>query len=126
MSQDRQQIEQLIETAYIDGIHTSPNLETVLSGFHTGFRMLVQQDEDLKKVSPEEFVRMVIKRRQDDPAAFADPVTFEIPFVEVTGDAAAARVDLSRGGRHIFTDYLLLYRTKNGWRIVSKVFHAHA
>ncbi|MFC2078394.1 nuclear transport factor 2 family protein [Candidatus Bipolaricaulota bacterium] len=125
MSQNRQQIEQIIEKAYIEGIHIRPNLETVLSGFHPDFRMLVRRDAELLKVSPEEFVAMVVKARETNPEAFAETVSFEIPLVEVTGDAAIAQVKLSRGGRHLFTDYLSLYRMDGRWQVVSKIFHSH-
>jgi len=125
MSQDRQQIELVIETAYIDGIHTNPNLETFLSGFHPDFRMLVQKDGTLVKVSPEEFVAMVLKRREEAPEAFVSPVAFEIPLVEITGDAAIAQVNLSREGKLLFTDYLSLYRMEGRWQVVAKIFHSH-
>ncbi|MBU1050370.1 nuclear transport factor 2 family protein [Candidatus Bipolaricaulota bacterium] len=125
MSQDRQQIVQVIESAYIDGIHTNPNLEVVLSGFHPEFRMLVRKEAELTKVSPEEFVAMVLKGRAANPDAFKSPVSFEIPLVEVTGDAAIARVDLSRGGNLLFTDYLSLYRMDGRWQVVSKIFHSY-
>jgi hypothetical protein len=41
-------------------------------------------------------------------------------------DAAKSLHGLTRGGKHLFTDYQLLYRFDDGWRIVSKVFHSHA
>ena len=125
MSQDRQQIEQIIEKAYIEGIHTSPNLDTVLSGFHPDFRMLVRRDDSLVKVSPEEFVAMVVKAREGNPDAFANSVSFEIPLVEITGDAAVAQVELSRGGKHLFTDYMCLYRMDDRWQVVAKIFQSH-
>jgi hypothetical protein len=125
MSHDKQQIQQVIEKAYIEGIHTNPNLETVLTGFHTDFRMLVRKETALVKVSPEEFVTMVLKGREANPDAFTSPVSFEIPLVEITGDAAVAQIDLSRGGKLLFTDYLSLYRMNGRWQVVSKIFHSH-
>ena len=46
----------------------------------------------------------------------------EFSLVDVSGDAAVARVELHRDGKHTFTDYLSLYRTGGGWRIVGKIF----
>jgi hypothetical protein len=34
-------------------------------------------------------------------------------------------VELTRDGQLVFTDYLLLYRFGDGWKIVGKVFHCH-
>ena len=42
-----------------------------------------------------------------------------------TGDTAVVKVELSRDGKHVFTDFLSLYRTAKGWQIVAKVFRRH-
>jgi hypothetical protein len=39
-----------------------------------------------------------------------------------TADAAVAKVDLHRNGKHIFTDYIALYRFDDGWKLVGKTF----
>jgi ketosteroid isomerase-like protein len=40
--------------------------------------------------------------------------------------AAVARVEVHRDGKHIFTDYLSLYRFADGWKIVGKIFQSHS
>ena len=45
--------------------------------------------------------------------------------MNVTGNTASARVEVYRDGKHTFTDYLLLYKFTDGWKIVSKADHAH-
>ena len=45
--------------------------------------------------------------------------------MEIAGAAASARVEVFRDGKHTFTDYLLLYKFADGWKIVSKTFHTH-
>jgi Putative lumazine-binding len=52
-------------------------------------------------------------------------IRHEFTSVDVTDDAAVARVEIYRDGTHAFTDYLSLYRFPDGWRIVSKIFQAH-
>ncbi len=47
-------------------------------------------------------------------------VTAKYPIIDVSGDAAMAKVELYRNGKHLFTDYLLLYKFESGWQIVSK------
>jgi len=46
-------------------------------------------------------------------------------MVNVTGNAAVARVEIYRDGKHAFTDYLSLYKFPDGWLIVGKIFQAH-
>ncbi|HEY4275764.1 MAG TPA: nuclear transport factor 2 family protein [Rhizomicrobium sp.] len=45
--------------------------------------------------------------------------------VDVTGTAANVRLDISRAGKPLYTDYLNLAQLDGIWIIVSKVFHMH-
>jgi hypothetical protein len=52
-------------------------------------------------------------------------VTADVEVIGESGDAAVVRVELSRNGEHVFTDYLSLYRTAEGWKIVGKIYQRH-
>lgn len=121
---ERENIRQVIERAYIEGIHLEQDAAKVQAGFHPEFRMLVRKGAGIAKVDPEAFRQMVATRRKDDPAAFEQPLTFEIPMIDVELSAATARIELNRGGKHLFTDFMLLYKFDDGWKIVSKAFVA--
>ena len=121
---ERENIHQVIEQAYIQGIHIEQDAAKVQSGFHPEFRMLVRKGAEIAKVDPEAFRQMVETRRTNDPAAFEEPLTFEIPMIDVEKTAATARIELYRGGKHLFTDFMLLYMFDDGWKIVSKAFVA--
>ena len=45
--------------------------------------------------------------------------------VDVTGTAANVRLDTSRGGKPLYTDYLNMVKLDGAWTIVSKAFHMH-
>ena len=45
--------------------------------------------------------------------------------VDVTGDSASVKIELSKEGKKVYTDYLSLLRFESGWRIVAKVYHRH-
>jgi len=98
----------------------------VQSGFHPEFRMLVRKGDEIDRIGPEAFLQLVTDRRANDPSFFEQPPAFEIPMIDIQDTAAVARIELSRGGIRLFTDYQLLYKFEDRWRIVSKVFHAHA
>ena len=123
---DREAIRRVIEEGYIQGIHEEQDAAKVEWGFHPEFRMLVRRDGEIAKVGPEAFLEMTIGRRKDSPASFEEPLTFETPLIDVEGNAAVVRVDISREGKHLFTDFILLYEFGEDWKIVSKVFHGHA
>ena len=123
---DREAVRRVIAEGYIEGIHQTQDAAKVEWGFHPEFRMLVRGDDGIVEVGPEAFLEMMIQRRKDDPAFFAQPLTFETPTVDVEGDAAVVRVEIARGGSHLFTDFILLYRFGEDWKIVSKIFQSHA
>ena len=56
-------------------------------------------------------------------AACACPVTAEFTRLEVAGDAAFCRLEVSRDGKRTFTDFLALYRFADGWKIVGKSYY---
>ena len=45
--------------------------------------------------------------------------------IDITGNAAMAKINLKKNDVLIFTDYLLLYKFEEGWRIVSKTFYRY-
>ena len=119
---DELAIKQVIERAYIEGIHTTQDEETVKSGFHQDFAMLVLQDDALAKVTVDEWLPRVEVMKKENPELWAAEVRHTFKLVDVAGYAAVAVLDVYRGDIHFSTDYLLLYRFKEGWRIVSKIF----
>lgn len=48
-----------------------------------------------------------------------------LDWIEVTGSAACARVTLVHGA-NTFTDYFVLLKTAEGWKIANKAFHGEA
>jgi len=45
--------------------------------------------------------------------------------IDITGNAAMAKIELHREGKLIFTDYLFLYKFKDSWKIVNKIYFRH-
>jgi len=122
---DRDDIRRIIETAYIEGIHEEQDDDKVKAGFHPEFRMLIRRDAEVLKVDPEAFLAKLKERRVSDPGFFEQELAYEIPMIDIEGTTAVARIELSRGGVHLFTDYQLFYKFDDGWKIVSKTFHSH-
>jgi ketosteroid isomerase-like protein len=125
-AEDRAAVEAVVRDAYVQGVHARPDAAAMRRGFHPDFRMLVLREGRLQALSLEEWAARVEKaaaeRKPDAPAA---EVRADFASVDVTGDAAVVRLELHRDGRHVFTDYLSLYRFPEGWRIVGKTFQDH-
>ena len=115
-------IREVIEEAYVEGIHGSQDEATVKSGFHKDFAMLVLQDDRLEKVSVDEWLRRLEKMKADNPNLWSAETRHEFRLIDVAGYAAVAKLDVYKGETHFSTDYMLLYQFDEGWRIVSKVF----
>ena len=115
-------IKQVIERAYIQGIHGDQDESAVKSGFHQDFAMLVLKDEALEKVSVDEWLDRVEVMKAGNPDMWAAQTRHTFELVDVAGYAAVAKLEVYKGDTHFSTDYLLLYRFAGGWRIVSKVF----
>lgn len=65
--------------------------------------------------------------RKADPGFDASENEWQHHFaaVDVTGGSASVKLELSRDGKLVYTDYLSLLKFDSGWRIVAKVYHRH-
>jgi hypothetical protein len=119
---DVEAIKRVIEKAYMEGIHRTQDRETVESGFHRDFRMLVLEDGELRKVSIDEWFDRIEGMKADNPEMWRGESRHDFHLVDVWGVAAVAKLDVYKNDEYFSTDYMLLYRFEDGWRIVSKVF----
>jgi hypothetical protein len=122
--EEKKAVIQVVTEAYINGVHARPDAAAMRRGFHPDFRMLVFSDGKMNAVSLDEWAGRVEKAAAN-PNAARPTIKSEFPVVEIAGNAASVRVELWRDGRHAFTDYLLLYKFTDGWKIVSKTFYSH-
>jgi len=121
-NRDKEAIKQVIEKAYIRGIHGNQDEETAKSGFHQDFAMLVLQDDALEKVTVDEWLARLEVMKAQNPDLWEAETRHTFELVDVAGYAAVAKLEVYKGNTHFSTDYMLLYRFEEGWRIVSKVF----
>ena len=125
IADDASDVKAVIQSAYVEGVHVKLDAAKMRKGFHPDFRMLVLKDGKMSAVTLEEWIGRMEQREKENPNAARPAIKAEFPMVNVTGNAAVARVEISRDGKHTFTDYLSLYKFADGWLIVSKIFQAH-
>ena len=118
----KEAIRRVIEKAYIQGIHGDQDEETVKSGFHQDFAMLVLQNDTIDKVTVDEWLDRIETMKAEKPELWKAETTHNFELIDVAGYAAVAKLDVYKGTTHFSTDYMLLYRFEEGWRIVSKIF----
>lgn len=120
------EVRAVVEKAYINGAFNALDADAMRKGFHPDFAIFSADGESIKKYPIDEWASGVAKKKADpefDPAK--NVWTHEFPIVDVTGGAASVKVELSRNGKLVFTDYLSLLKFDSGWKIVAKVYHKH-
>lgn len=119
-------VKAVVQLAYVEGVHAKGDASLMRQGFHAEFRMLVLREGKMQVVTLDEWAGRIETRAKENPNAAQPAIRAEYPIVDVTGNAAIVRVELYRDGKHAFTDYLSLYKFPDGWKIVGKIFQAHA
>lgn len=123
--EDKKAVMNVVETAYVKGVHADPSGEAMRQGFHADFIMFVQDGEKINKVTRDEWIARIEAGKAKNNGAPKPVVKHEFPVVEVSGKAAFVRVELHRDGKHVFTDFISLYKFADGWKIIGKTFYRH-
>ncbi len=122
---DKQAVTKVVEEAYIQGVHANPSGEAMRKGFHQDFIMFVFDAGKINKVTRDEWISRIETAKAKNSNSPKPEIKAEFPLVEITGNAAVVKVELHRDGKHIFSDYLSLYRFDDGWKIIGKIFYRH-
>jgi Putative lumazine-binding len=121
---DESAIKQLVQQAYVDGLLNLGDLDKTRSGFHPDFVLLGLRNGQLTRFPIADWIASAEKQKsagQNPP-----PTTIRNISIDITGTAAAVKIELNRAGKLIYTDYLSLYKFSDGWKIVGKIYFSHA
>lgn len=124
---DKEAIKKVITSAYVNGLQNKGPVADIEAGFHPGFNLLGVNNNSLTKWPIYSWVEYHEKKLKEDPnPPEGDEVTTaKFPLIDVTGNAAVVKIELYKGGKQIFTDYLSLYKFEEGWKVVSKIYYRH-
>jgi hypothetical protein len=123
MMQDKKnEIKQVIQKAYIQGIHGSQEEQLITSGFHEDFNMIVFQDNQITRVDTKKWLPRIEEMKKKNPALWQGKTEWQFELVDVKGNCAAVRIRVTKNSIYFSTDYMLLYKFSDGWKIVSKIF----
>lgn len=120
------EIKALIEKSYVHGAFNELGPEALEAGFHPDFAIFSPNGEAIKKFPIGEWVKRTAARKA---SADFDPADNEwahhFASVDVTGHSASVKLELSKDGKLVYTDYLSLLKFDSGWRVVAKVYYHH-
>ena len=125
--EEKEAIKKVITSAYVDGLQNKGPVEDIEAGFHPGFNLLGVRNDELTKWPIYSWVQYHERKLKENPGPPADDevVTSKFPMIDITGNAAVVKIELFKGGKQIFTDYLSLYKFEEGWKIVGKIYYRH-
>jgi hypothetical protein len=116
---DTTAITSVVQRAYVEGVHIDADAEKARSGMHESFVMYVRTEEGVNAVPRDEWLGRLKPRSAGAPRP---DVKADISVLDKTTDAALVKVNVFRDGKQVFTDYISLYRFKDGWKMVAKIF----
>lgn len=122
---DQDQIKKVIQAAYIDGLQNRTNLDAIEEGFHPGFSLLIYKGNMMDKLpiyNWAQYAKMKKEKNPDGPTE-EEKVSCTFENIDITGTAAVAKIKFFIGKKHVYTDYLSLYKFDDGWKIVSKIYY---
>jgi hypothetical protein len=122
---EKNAIKEVITAAYVDGLLNAGDLEPTKKGFHPEFKLLGLRNNQLTKYPIADWIKNTENRKEKNPEGPKAKYIPTFPLIDITGKAAIVKIELRIEGKHKYTDYLSLYKFKEGWKIVGKIYCDH-
>lgn len=122
MSEEAMAVKKVLKEAYVKGLYVNRDVNAVKKGFHPDFKMLVMKEDGLKEFPLSKWLEKIKKWKEKEPEV-KNAYKHKLSMLDVKGNAAMARLDVFKDGEYAFTDYLSLYKFKDGWKVVNKIYH---
>lgn len=118
-------VAKVIEAAYVKGIHIDRDIDAIEKGFHPEFNMLVQKDDKLIAVPISKWIEKIKAIKEKNPEPEKVEIKHKFSMISVAGNAAVARVEIFKDGKHVYSDFMSLYKFSDGWKIVNKIYYSY-
>lgn len=119
-------IKNTIKSAYVDGLFNKGDTLAIRKGFHPTFRLLGQQAEgEMRVLDIETWIGSVREGLEKGryPRKADKRVSVIFQEIDIVENVASVKLDFLVGGEKRYVDFIQLYRFKEGWKIVHKVYH---
>jgi hypothetical protein len=118
-------IKKVIEDAYMNGVVNIGDVDAVKQGFHEDFSLKGIEKGKLFVLPIADWIEGIKKRKAAGEYPAKVKTHFEYPLIDITGTAAMVKVKFKQGEKLVYTDYLLLLKFEDGWRLTDKVYYRH-
>lgn len=123
---EKEAIKQVIQTAYVEGLQNEGDTLKIDSGIHPGFNLLgVGEQGNMWALSIAQWKSSIAKKhlKGEFPRKSGEEVNIKFLFIDVTGNAAVAKIEFYVGTQLTYVDYISLYKFPEGWKMVNKTFY---
>ncbi len=124
---DKEAIKKVIQTGYVDGLQNFGNTEVTKKCFYPGF-FITNYNPASNQITHTPIYNWIesVEKTKASGNIPDRKITVEYDMIDVTGYTAMAKIRLIENGtKLLFTDYLLLYKFEDGWKIVQKTYMRH-
>lgn len=118
---ENEAIKKVIVDAYIEGIFNKGDASLSKKGFHPDSDALILSKGSLVKVPAYSY----LERFETNPGPLHAGTTYQFTIIHATGYAGMAIVEIFQEGKHIYTDYICLYKFEDGWKMVTKIYFSY-
>lgn len=120
------EVEKVIKASYFNGAFNDLDTVSMRKGFHPDFAIFSAKGNNISRYPIDAWIKSTEKRKQDPNFDKTQAkMDCKIASLDITEGCAAAKIEISKNGKMVFTDYLSLLKFDDGWKIVAKVYHAH-
>ena len=122
---EKEAIIKVIESAYLNGINNVGDPDAMKKGFHETFSLKGIRNGQMSELKIARWIEIVAKNKADGKYPPEVLIRFEYPLVDITDTTAVVKIKFFRGEKQIYTDYLLLLKFSDGWKITDKIYFQH-
>lgn len=125
---DKDEIMNVIQTSYVEGLQNEGNIEKIDKGFHPGFEMIIPElGGEVTKYPIYKWKQATLKKLKDGRLPRSGDKIISIKFlnIDIVETAAVAKFEFYVGSELAFVDFMSLYKFEDGWKIISKIYYQY-
>lgn len=110
----------------LEAIYVTGDEATIRSVVHPDYAVLLVENDTLGEYTGSQLLADIARSKAAGRFPIFPDLRFTLASVDVVGDTAAVKVIVHQSGVHTCSDFILLYRFRDGWKFVSLTTHHHA
>ncbi len=122
--EEKKAIVEIIKESYIAAAYNNIDIEILKKGFHESFTWQGMHHDRLFVWTLPQWIILLDREKWLRPD-WNNRTTAEIQVIGIEGNASVAKVDIYNNQVHDSTDFLSLYKLKEGWKITNRISHRH-